>query len=78
VKYKEMGLLILDILEMTVLPYKVWTVTTVFSLMRHLYISNRRSYLCLYCRLIHPHNLLSEMKTEIHTLALGTPCLGTH
>ena len=74
VKYNEISL-ILDILERTVLPYKVWTVTTVFSVMRQLYFSNRRSYLRLYCRLIHPHLLISEMKTGIHTLALGTPCL---
>jgi len=75
VKYKKMGLLILDILARTVLPCKIWTATTVFSLMRQLYISNRRSRVRLYCRLINPLRLLSEMKTVILTLALGTPCL---
>jgi len=74
-KCNEMGLLILDILERTVLPYKVWRLTTVFSVMRQLYLSNRRSYLRLYCLLIHPHHLLSEMKTGKYTLALGAPCL---
>ena len=76
VKYNEMGLLVFDILETTVLPHNVWTVT-VFSLMRQLYISNRHSYLLLYCRLINPYHLMSQMETGIHTLALGTPCLAS-
>jgi hypothetical protein len=57
------------------LPCKIRTATTVFSLIRQLYISNRRSYVRLYCRLIDTQHLLSEMKTVIRTLALGTPCL---
>jgi hypothetical protein len=34
VNYKEMGPLVLDILERNVLPCKIWTATTVFSPMR--------------------------------------------
>jgi hypothetical protein len=37
--------------------------------------SNRQSYLHLYCWLIYPHQLLSEIKAGTHTLASDTPCM---
>ena len=57
------------------LVYMVWIVMTVFRLRIQLYISNRHSYLHLYCPLIYAYYLLSQMERGIHTLALNTPCM---
>jgi len=67
VKYKEMDLLILDILG------KDRTVEGLDSdncvqAKERVTGSNRQSYLHLYWWLIYPHHVMSEMKTGIYTI----------
>jgi hypothetical protein len=69
----KMDLLLLDIFGKD--NCSVSTMTAIFRLRKHLYISNRQSNLYLYCPPVYPHHLLSEMTRGIYTLALDTPCI---
>jgi hypothetical protein len=67
VKYKEMDLLILDILGQD-RPVEDLDCDSCVQAEERVADNNRQNYLHLYWWLIYPHHVMSEMKTGIYTI----------